>query len=172
MTNDTNTAQPTGAADGSRTIAEVMIALERQLEAVEQIAALAEKQAKLIDEGDTDGLLTVLGRRQKLIDQFTAAQQALGDGSGAAPGSGAAAGLESVIERADASARARIRALIDRISEALAAVAQIDDRDQGRLREVQQQTRKELSAVGTTRQARAAYMTGRASHNRYADQQG
>lgn len=138
--------------------------LTRQHGAACELRELAERQAELIEAGRTDELLTLLGRRQELIDQFTADQQAIGRHTDA---------LDGRSDNLDAATRGRIRELLDGISDALESIMQADARDQQSMKTSQDETQQELTKLGSARQARNAYVGSMApSGNRFPDRQG
>ncbi|MDY7107178.1 MAG: flagellar export chaperone FlgN [Planctomycetota bacterium] len=148
----------------TRDWAEALIELlERQETVVNELAALARQQAELIRQSRTDALLGLLTRRQQLIERFAGAQDELGR---------LTADLERRLETVSDEQRERIQMLLTDISGRLAQVMQRDEEDQQVLEAARNRTKDELAAVGTTRQARRAYLGGRGPENRFADRRG
>jgi excinuclease UvrABC nuclease subunit len=137
--------------------------LQRQEAVVEELAALARQQAELIRQSRTDALLGLLTRRQELIERFAGAQDELAR---------LTADLERRLETVTGAQRDRIQTLLSDISGRLAQVMERDEEDQQVLEAARTRTRDELAAVGTTRQARRAYLGGRGVDNRFADRRG
>ena len=137
--------------------------LEAQEALVSDLAALARQQAELIRGSRTDALLSLLTRRQHLIERFADAQEELGK---------LTADLDARLQTVSEAQRRRIQSLISGIGDRLAQVMQRDEQDQQVLEAARNRTKDELAAVGATRQARRAYLSGRAVDNRFADQRG
>ncbi len=143
---------------------ELINVLVRQHDAVRELSELASRQADLIEAGRTDELLTLLGRRQELIDQFTVDQQSIGQYMET---------LDAKIDELDDGTRGRIRELLDGIGEGLEKVMQADARDQQSLKTAQQETHQDLSRLGNARQAQHAYVgSGGKDARRFPDRQG
>jgi len=137
--------------------------LEAQEALVGDLAALAHQQAELIRGSRTDALLSLLTRRQQLIERFAGAQEELGE---------LTADLDDRLQTVGEGQRRRIQSLIGTIGERLAQVMERDAQDQEVLEAARSRTKEELASVGATRQARRAYLGGRAVDNRFADQRG
>ncbi len=137
--------------------------LYRQKEMVEQLELLAKSQADLIQKGHTDRLLELLGRRQTIIDQFTASQSQLGEFT---------KGLDENMDSASTEDRNRIKSLINEIGERLSQVMKRDEQDQSNLRRNRDQVKQELTSLDTARQARSAYVPQQRKVTRFADQHG
>ena len=96
--------------------------LQEQQSLVEQLANLATQQSELVESGKTEALLSVLGRRQELIDRVIASQGDL------------TALLEQLrCDRSNVSehSKRQIRDLVETINRQL---AQVMKRDSGDLR--------------------------------------
>lgn len=140
--------------------------LKQQRSAVAQLNELAHKQGGHIRDGRSDALLTLLSKRQELIDGFLATHtdmQSL---------------LQQVREQVDqlsADEREAIRAMIDEINELLSNVLERDEADRKALEEARQDVSNEIRTMTSGRQARNAYLRPDGSavpKNRFADQQG
>lgn len=136
--------------------------LERQQALAEQLAGLAERQAALIEAGDSDGLLSLLAQRQKIMDQFLASQDSLAGLSDACRRDGELSGVS----------RDRIGALIEDISSRLSDIMNRDEQDRARLESSRRDVGDSLAGLNTARAARYAYVNSRTVNNRFADSQG
>ncbi len=137
--------------------------LQEQQSLVEQLAKLATQQSELVESGKTEALLSVLGRRQELIDRVIASQ---GD-------------LTTLLEelRCDRSnvseaSKRQIGGLVETINHQLAQVMKRDSEDQERLESRRDRTRQELAEVGNATKAHQAYFKSHPVMNRFADRQG
>lgn len=137
--------------------------LQEQQSLVEQLAKLATQQSELVESGETEALLSVLGRRQALIDRVIASQ---GD-------------LTTLLEqlrcdRSDVSehSKRQIGGLVETINHQLAQVMKRDSEDQQRLESRRDLTRQELAGVETAKKAHQAYFKPHLVMNRFADRQG
>ena len=116
--------RPTGGRAKLPAHADLLIKLLERLQALaEQLAGLADKQAALIDAGDSDALLAVLTNRQRIMDQFTAGQDSLTRLSDAARRD----------EPAGQATQERIGALIEDISDRLTDIMRLDEKDRSLL---------------------------------------
>jgi len=137
--------------------------LEEQEALVNELACLADRQAELIRRAQTDALLSLLTRRQQIIERFAGTQNDL---------SKLTDDLEARLETVSSAQRQRIQSLIGDIGDRLAQVMQCDEKDQRVLEAARNRTKDELATVDTARQARRAYRSGGAVDNRFADQRG
>lgn len=144
--------------------------LERQQALVDRLLDLATGQAALISRapeapGGADELLSLLGQRQRLVDDFVATQDDL---------SQLTTDLDQRLVTAPASARGRIRQLLGAVGDALADIVARDSADQQALRTNRDAARDELSRVGVGRVAHSAYRPTAVSTavSRFADQHG
>ena len=130
---------------------------------VERLSQLAQQQSELIEAGRTEALLSVLGLRQEVIDQFVASQAEL------------ATLLEQLPRDRDPSSehsRQQIEDLVETINGELAQVMERDSEDQKRLESNRDRTKNELSGVGTAKRAHHAYFKSKPVTTRFADRQG
>lgn len=145
-------------------ISSLVTLLERQIEVVGQFADLTAQQSSLVEQGQTEELLTLLSRRQQLISVLDGLSmdlepfrshwrqmwQGLGDKD-----------------------QQRISQLVNRSEVLLGQIVDADDRDRGRLRSTQQQVADELSRVNKTGVVRRAYASSEpATPNRFTDKKG
>ena len=137
--------------------------LNRQRDAVTELAELAERQGELIESGKTGRLLALLTHRQRLIERFGETQRQLGEMT------------DDMDERMDAVAdavRARIQDLIAEIGDRLSDVMKRDEADQQALEDARGARRKEIAALDANRSARQAYVGRPATPSRFADERG
>lgn len=137
--------------------------LEQQQALVDQLDALARRQAEFIEKSATDQLIILLAQRQTIIDQFTTSQSELAS---------LTQGMDDRLQQATNTQRDRIKALIAEIGDRLAGVMQRDEQDQASLRSNRDSIKQEISALGTARQARGAYVNHQTSPTRFADRKG
>lgn len=137
--------------------------LENQQALVANLSTLAQQQATLISTGKTEQLMELLGRRQAVIDQFTATQAQLSE---------LTSDLDARLRTVTDSQREHIKTLIAEIGDQLAAVMQRDAQDQDSLRSGRDQVQQELAILGTARTARAAYGGPTGGSPRLADRRG
>ncbi|MHC4128419.1 MAG: hypothetical protein ACYTE6_08340 [Planctomycetota bacterium] len=136
--------------------------LERQRELVVQLDRIAEGQMALIDSGESDALLGLLGDRQEIMDELAAGQDGL-------------TGLSEDLRARDdvgEGQRTRITRLVDEIGDRLSQLVNRDEQDRARLRTNRDRAAEELSGLRTAKQAQRAYVKSRASNNRFADRRG
>lgn len=135
--------------------------LEQQRFLVAQLRELAARQSGLVKRGDAEGLLTLLGQRQELLDRVMEAQQEIGP-------------LAAKIDRnsLDDSQHERATTLMAEIKDGLAEVMKQDDVDRAAIEAARDGARSELAAVGQAKQARQAYRTRDSIDARFADRKG
>jgi hypothetical protein len=141
---------------------ELTTLLESQHTIVDELAQLADRQAELIQNQQTDALLGLLADRQNLIERFTGTQADLSRMAGE---------IEARIGEVSIEQRTAIQRKISTIGDRLAQVMQRDERDQQTLEAARERTREELTNLDSASRARHAYMK-RPGGNRYADRQG
>jgi SMC interacting uncharacterized protein involved in chromosome segregation len=137
--------------------------LEGQRALVDELSKLASDQAALIADGRTEQLMELLGRRQGVIDKFTASQSHIGD---------LTRDLDARLQSVNVQQRELIKSLIDGIGERLAEVMKRDEHDQASLRSGRDQVQRDLAALGAGRAARNAYLNSPATRSRFADGRG
>ena len=137
--------------------------LQEQQSLVEQLAKLATQQSDFVESGRTEALLSVLGRRQEVIDRVIASQGDL-----------AALLAQLRRDRSNVSEhyKRRIEGLVETINHQLARVMKRDREDQERLESRRDRTRQELAGVETAKKAHQAYFKPHRIMNRFADRQG
>ena len=136
--------------------------LEQHRDLVLQLDRMAEGQMALIDAGEADALLGLLGDRQAIMDELAAGQDGM-------------AGLSEDLRGRDDLGdghRARITRLVDEIGDRLSRIVTRDEQDRARLRTNRDRAAAELSGLHTARQAHSAYAKPRGNSNRFADRRG
>lgn len=139
--------------------------LDEQDRSTTELETLSERQAGLVERSETDELLTLLGRRQRLLDAAL----------------GSAHRLEPFVRRWDEFMGAlpqerrgeiigRVRAIQDRIDR----IGARDERDRADLARQRQTITAELAGVGNSRGALAAYANPgqRTPNPRFQDRNG
>lgn len=140
---------------------ELIRLLEEQKELIERLGGLAGRQGALIEAGHTEALLELLSQRQRIMDRFVISQDGL---------SRLTETLRAAGDLAETS-RSRIGGLVEDISQQLAEILRLDDRDRETLQAGRDRLGEELSGLGAARQARAAYLKSRSVSNRFADRE-
>src|SRR5436190_8256577 len=146
--------EPSNSTRWPQTLIDV---LERQHVLVDQLDGLAMQQAEFIEKNATDQLMSLLSRRQNVIDEFTGSQNELAK---------LTQGMDERLQEATAVQRDRIRSLIGEIGSRLAGVMQRDEVDQESLRSSRNAIKQEMSALGNARQARGAYIAPKGQQTR------
>jgi len=137
--------------------------LERQRGMVGKLKDLASRQAALIQGGQADALLGLLGRRQQVVDQFVASQEELAAHT---------QDLQRRLQSLPTFQAERIRALLSEIGDALVGVMDRDQQDQRALQTSSHATGRELSTLSASKTARSAYARPAATASRFADRHG
>jgi hypothetical protein len=134
--------------------------LERQRSLYATLRTLGVEQRKLITQNNAESLLTLLGRRQEVIDQLTPIDTALK--TFRADWTGSCAGLRD-------EERERVDVLVRENRETLTAIMNMDREDSDVLARRKQQVGAELAVVPTHRQVHAAYGATSGAASRYVD---
>jgi len=143
--------------------AELSGLLTEQRQTIEELADLAASQSPLIVGADTDALLGLLSRRQKLIDRFTSLQPKI---------AGLLDQVEPKLATVDPALRERLRADIEVISVRLEQVMAVDEEDQRHLAVRRDEARKDISSNERARVARTAYRDVASGEARFTDRRG
>jgi hypothetical protein len=136
--------------------------LERQQALAEELWELAQRQGALVEAGDSEGLLSLLARRQSVTDRFLAAQEGL---SGLCEACRAAGD-------APAPSRERIATLMGGVTRRLEEILARDEHDRALLETCRTRNAQELAGLGAAREAQRAYVGARTVTNRFADRKG
>jgi SMC interacting uncharacterized protein involved in chromosome segregation len=140
--------------------------LGEQRDTVTRLNELAQQQGDHIRDGKTDSLLTLLSRRQTLIDEFLSTHGRM---------QSLLANVDEQLKQLNADDRASIRRMIDEINALLGEVLKRDEQDRRSLEEARGGVKGELASMKSGRQARTAYLgsgSNVTARNRFADQQG
>lgn len=154
---------PTTAAEIQSWDERLVNVLQQQRTLLQRLSILAQRQGALIRDGQTDVLLKLLGERQQIIDRFLALQQDLGDLTD---------NLQERLQALDPLLKDRIEKLIEEIGQSLDGVMENDEKDRHALEAARNETRDELTGLGTANRARQAYLGAAAGNARFADRQG
>jgi hypothetical protein len=136
--------------------------LERQQALAEELWDLARQQGALVEAGDSEGLLSLLARRQSVTDRFLAAQEGMAALCEACRAAGGTA----------APSRERIAALMGGVTRRLEEVLARDEQDRALLDALRARGAQEMAGLGTAREAQRAYVGAHAVTNRFADRTG
>jgi hypothetical protein len=126
--------------------------LKRQQECVQQLACLCDDQRQLVAEGDAEGLLRLLGRRQGLIRELEDAERQIAPFKSGWPGSRDAL--------PDAQ-RPAVEQLLWEIEGSLRRIIERDEADCRQLSEAKQVVGARLRQTAAGRQVNAAYAANR-----------
>lgn len=130
----------------------VIDALRRQVVLYEQISSLAGRQSELVESGQTEELLSLLGDRQRLIAGLTAINAQLEPVR--AEWSVFAASLSD-------SQRSAVASLASRIDQLRQSILKQDDQDRAALSAARDRVGRDLRKLSQTGQAARAYQSGR-----------
>lgn len=150
MTADQNLAAGIAGlpADRASRPAWVASALVRQLDLYARLEVLSRQQSDLIEDGDTDRLLAILGERQVVVDQIAAVGTALEP---------IRQHWEGFLGALPGGTREQLRELVDSLAELAGVVAGRDEADRRRLEERRSEVGRELASVARGRSAVLAY---------------
>lgn len=138
--------------------------LDRQQALADRLADLSNRQQALIDTNRTDELLSLLGQRQQVVDQFLSVQDRFAE---------LTAEFDQRLDSLDAARRSVLRARIDAISGQLDTIMRSDQSDQQRLESARGGVVNDIEKIGASRRAGSAYGTPKARQGaRYADERG
>jgi hypothetical protein len=126
--------------------------LKRQQECVRQLAGLCEDQRRLVADGNAEGLLRLLGRRQGLIREMEDAERTLAPFKSGWPNSR---------DRLPAPQRPGIEQMLSEIEDCLQRIIQQDEDDYRRLAEAKQAVGAQIRQAAAGRQVNAAYSAAR-----------
>ncbi len=128
--------------------------LQQQLDQYQELERLSREQSVLVASGRTDDLISLLGRRQDILDRLSEL------GASAAPFRDRWATL---VDRLSAAERERFRAVIEGIDAVVAEVNRRDEADRLALERERTAIADEMAGVTHTRGAVAAYAAGHAA---------
>ncbi len=134
--------------DGERLASRIVEALDRQLALFRRLDTLSRRQRDVVNAGDTDQLLGVLGERQEVIEQLERLGEQLRP---------VRRGWDSMLERLPTNRRAEVRERLDALAELAAAIASRDEADRRVLEERRGAIAGEVNTLGRARGAAGAY---------------
>jgi hypothetical protein len=132
----------------SQQVAAMLTLLSGQRDLYRQLKDLSAQQSASIREGSTEQLLSLLSRRQAVIDDLARSNTEL------APYRDR---WDRISTAADPSQKQQIRDLLAEIDRVLREVVEQDERDRSELKGVQQQIGTQLTQVGKAGRAIKAY---------------
>jgi hypothetical protein len=139
--------------------------LDTQLELYQALDTLGQRQSELIANGETDALLTVLGKRQTIVDQVTKLNGALEPFTNAWP---------RLLKTLPGQHREAISGRLGRLDELVTRINERDEADREALAGRRAEVAKELGDTGRQRSAASAYARqSQQPHTpRYQDREG
>ncbi|XAL99020.1 flagellar export chaperone FlgN [Phycisphaeraceae bacterium D3-23] len=118
MTAENTASQPLSEAGPAPTPEQLMQLLSRQRDLYQNLKALSDDQGRLIAEGETEQLLSLLARRQGLVEQLGECSLEI---------SPHRAAIASLASDSDAAVSRQVRTLVDDVRELLESIIQQDD---------------------------------------------
>lgn len=118
--------KPANTPDSPQDAAQVLYLLGRQRDLYLQLKSLADQQGQLIETGATEQLLSLLARRQGLIDML---------GQCSAEISPYRARIGEIAEQADGKVSEQIKSLVQEVRSLLESIMEQDDRGRQNLAE-------------------------------------
>lgn len=154
-------ALPSSPVEAAQVIAR---RLSEQADLYAQLVVMGQRQLDLIRSNDTDSLLTLLGQRQRLLDQITALNRGLGP---------LQAILDAQPEAISPEHRAGLRELSERIGNLVREIQSLDEAGRSALTAGRDGVRHELDLVARARRAAGAYASApRVVTPQYQDRSG
>ena len=146
-------------------VAAMLGLLSGQRDLYRQLQALSSQQSASIREGSTEQLLSLLSRRQAVIDDLSRSNAEL------APYRDR---WNHIAAAADPNQKQQVRDLLAEIDGVLREVVEQDERDRAELKGVQQQIGTQLAQVGKAGRAIKAYGPATTNHKPpiFTDRQG
>ncbi len=158
-----NSNGPTASPDPEVWAPRLARILDRQLGLYEQLAALATEQSRFIDAEETDGLLEILGRRERLIEQIALTNQEV------APFTQSWDRLAPTLASRH---RIELRQRFDTVAKLVERIAERDDADRKRLEARRTQIGQEIESLSQVRGAINAYTRPPATGPIFQDSRG
>lgn len=131
--------------------------LGRQVELYRRLEELGKSQGRLIENSESDQLLSLLAKRQNVVDEIIEINEGLEPFRSR---------WEAVTQALDASLMAHIREMVQEIESLASAVAERDQADEATLRRRRDAVSEQLGGVSRGREALVAY--GRPRESGYA----
>ena len=147
-----------GLVEDGRRLTEL---LTRQRDLYRELHELAHRQESLIASNDTDGLLSLLSSRQRLVDRLMGLDESL------AP---IRAQSEQILATMSPPQQDEVRALVGQVNELLKTILKRDESDTEALSLRRNRIKQELHQAATGQQAHRAYASKSVDGPRYLDQ--
>ncbi len=155
---------PAASPSDTTSTTELIELLEQQRALFAQFHTFSRQQARLVADGQTEPLLTVLALRQKLIDQLSALNNELEPYR---------ASWEQLYASLNEHDRQRVGELLSDTQSLLQRIVEQDERDRGKLEQWQSKVGHELKRIGDAGNALQAYGTRQVNPQaRFTDRQG
>ena len=143
---------------------EVLVLLQRQAELFDALGDLSRSQRGAIEQGPADAVLSLLARRQQILEQLTGVATELEPYRVAWP---------ATLESLDAAQREEADRLVAWSERHLEAILDRDDEDRTLLQKARDEAGEQLSQINRSGQALHAYgATPSVDTNRYTDRCG
>jgi len=144
--------------------AELLGLLTRQRDLYRDLSALASQQADLIAEGQTEQLLSVLSRRQGLIEELGRTNDEIGPYRGRIP---------EIAESLPEPQRDELRSLVEQVQSLLKQIIDRDEQDRRKLEAAKQDVGNQITTTVRTGAAMNAYkQKAAATPARFTDRNG
>jgi len=135
--------------------------LTRQRDLYRELYELANRQESLVVSNDTDGLLSLLSSRQRLVDRLMDLNESL------VP---MRAQSERILATMPPQQREEVRALVGQVNDLLGTILKRDESDTATLSQRRNRIQQELQQAATGQQANRAYASQSVDGPRYMDQ--
>ena len=135
--------------------------LARQVNLYRELSELANRQESMIVSNDTDGLLSLLSSRQRLVDRLMDLDESL------AP---MRAQSQRILATMSPQGQEEVRALVGQVNELLKAILKRDESDAVALSARRIRIKQELHQTATGQQANRAYASKSIDEPKYLDQ--
>ncbi len=144
---------------------QLLALLDEQAGLYEQLETLGQRQSAVVDRGDTEALLEILGQRQRMIDQLVGLNGKLDPYKRR---------WSELWPQLEPDQQAHVRRKVDRVQDMLDQLLQRDERDRAALAGQQQQIKRQLDQVNRGSQVNRAYgaPAGGGSSPRFTDRTG
>ncbi|MEM1211540.1 MAG: flagellar export chaperone FlgN [Planctomycetota bacterium] len=127
------------------------------------LKSLADQQQLLIERGHAEQLLSVISKRQSVIDRLGELSRELDPHR---------AMLTQLSESAADETAQTLRSLVREVQDLLESIIQQDQRDTQQLQAARDQVATTIKTTNTSRAVHAAYQRQQANTNRFTNQQG
>ncbi|MEM6392331.1 MAG: flagellar export chaperone FlgN [Planctomycetota bacterium] len=127
------------------------------------LKSLADQQQALIEQGQAEQLLSVISKRQSVIDRLGDLSRQLDPHR---------ATLTQLVESTQDDTNAALRTLVREVQDLLQSIIQQDQRDTQQLQAARDQVATTIKTTNTSRAVHAAYQRQQSNTNRFTNQQG